>query len=257
MTGNEWLDWLIQTLDKPSPARDAYILQAAQDGLLKVNWTPIISTIVNHTATFYVCEDAAYIELDDGSRFRPQCSAYLNQKLADVFNASMITAKLMDLRHQQAVVKINAQTLPSGSQMVLMSYSKKWNEFVEKQRAGRETLLSDCGKCWCLDNLLSIAPLGVNYGFYSSAAPYTNPQGIKMWQTLGTKHGLVQPGTHLGAGFTCQNGHTDESQTVFLIKSNCEIDGQSSTIADIATDPVLSYLLNYSGILKFIRQPYS
>lgn len=223
-----------------STDRDQMVLDAISSGLSTINWLPVTSTIDDHTAIFKVCDDAVHIELSNGNRFRFQVTANLTQQCADLLDASMMTAKLMDLSYQQASLKIDATILPALSQMSSTYYSKHWNSLLEKKRVGHTGLFRDCGKAWILDNKIASSAGAVNYGFYDRKALYTNPQGIKMWQTLGTRHNA---------------SHQDYSQTLFLMSNTCEVDGQDVNIMDIMKDPILSHLLNYGGILKYTKQP--
>jgi hypothetical protein len=232
--------WLNSLPNNPGPARDQAVLDAISGGIVVCNWSPITSTIAGHTAIFQVCEDAAYIELPDSSRFRFQVSATLAQKCADLLSASFITSKISDLAYKQAQVVVGVSTLSPDPDMVTTDKSKKWNTAVENKRASRTGLFRDCGKAWILSNRLSTPVSAVNYGFYDKSAPYVSQGGLKMWQTVGTRH---------------DRSHTDYSQTLILMSSSCEVDGQSVNVIDVMKDPKLSSLLSYEGVLRFTRQP--
>lgn len=232
--------WLNSLPNNPGAARDQAVLDAISGGIVICKWSPIVSTIPGHTATFQVCEDAAYVELPDFSRFRFQVSATLAQKCADLLNASFITAKISDLAYKQAQVVVGVSTLSPGPDMVTTDKSKQFNTAVEKKRAGRTGLFRDCGKAWILSNRLSTSTSAINYGFYDKSAPYISQGGLKMWQTIGTRH---------------DRSHTDYSQTLFLMSKTCEVDGQSANVVDVMKDPKLASLLSYEGVLNFTRQP--
>lgn len=238
MNGSEWLASLPEN---PGTERDDKILSAISSGLAVCNWVPVTSTYKNHQATFQVCEDAVYVVLDDGSRFRFQVSARLAQLCADALDASLITTKISDLAYQQANVKLGVTVLPAGPDMVTTLKSKTWNEAVEKKRNGQEGLVRDCGKAWILSNQLGLHPnQAINYGFYDAHAPYANKFGIKMWQTLGTRH---------------DSAHTDYSQTLIVMSNACQVDGQEMKVVDVMKDPALCGLVSDEGPLKFVRQP--
>lgn len=250
--GTEWLNNLPENF---TAERDQYVLEAAKNGLLQVEWAPITSTYQNHTAIFHVCSDALWVDAtwtvvdnnghiaDENNkisgRFRPQVSAKLAQEIADVLELSFITAKISDLAYLQST-KISMTSLAAGADMVLTWKSKEFNQLVEGKRSGTETLLRDVGKSWLIDNALQYSAGAVNYGFYDPHAPYINPQGIKMYQTIGTRH---------------NQGHSDYSQVLFLMQTKCQVDGVDTDIYSVMKDPVLSNLINYSGILKYTRQP--
>lgn len=239
MNGSEWLDSLPE---KPGHNRDDKILEAISENLAVCTWTPITSSIgTEHTATFQVCEDAVYVELDDASRFRFQVDAKLAQRCADLLEASLITSKISDLAYQQAQVKLTATILPASADMVTTTKSKQWNASIEKKRNGQTGLIRDCGKTWILSNQLNLKPnVAINYGFYDPRAPYVNNVGIKMWQTLGTRH---------------NSAHTDYSQTLLVMSKTCEVDGEEMLVSDVMAHPVLCKLLSYEGVLKLVRQP--
>ena len=238
MNGSEWLADLP---DAPGAERDQKTLDAVSSGLAHCNWVPVTSTIPGHNAVFQVCDDAVWVDLDDGSRFRVQASATLAQKCADVMGASLITARVSDLAYKQAAVVLSATPMGGDPAMVTTTRSKAYNVAVEKKRAGREGLIRDCGKAWILSNRLGGMHDGaVNYGFYDPHAPYMNPHGIKMWQTLGTRHNRF---------------HTDYSQTLFLMQSQCTVDGQTMSVVDVMQSPDLCGLISDEGVLHFVRQP--
>lgn len=216
------------------------VLDAVSSGLAVVNFVPVTSTVNGHTATFQVCDDAAYVTADDGSRFRFQVTAKMSQQCADSLTASMVTAKIMDLSYQQAETMMNCCVLTAGPAMSSTDYSTRWNKMVENKRAGNTGLFRDCGKAWILDNALAGSAGAVNYGFYAKDALYSNTEGIKLWQNVGSRH---------------NTDHQDYSQTLFLMSSACQVDGQDMKVTDIMVDPELSKLINYSGILHYTKQP--
>lgn len=234
-------DWLAQLPENPGNDRDKAVLDAVSSGLAYCKWIDVQSVIPGHTATFQVCDDAVRVDLDDGSRFRVQCSATLAQQCADAMSASLITAKVSDLAYKVATVVIPVTTLPAGPDMVTTTKSKQYNQALELKRAGRDGLLRDCGKAWIISNRLGSMPNGaVNYGFYDLKAPYVNHVGIRMWQTLGTRH---------------DRAHTDYSQTLILMKDTCIVDGNETKVADLMVNPILFGLISDEGVLHFTRQP--
>lgn len=238
MNANEWLDSLP---NNPGTERDKMVLDAVSSGLATCDWSDVTSTVPGHTAVFQVCSDALAVTLDDGSRFRPQVSARLAQQCADALGVSLPTAKICDLAFHQAVLKLNAVTLPAGPDMVTTAKSKQYNVLLEVKRAGETGLVRDAGKAWILSNRLGEKrDIAINHGFYSRSGPDTNQLGDKLYQSSGGAHNWL---------------HQDYSQLLLLVKSTFTLDGEEKTIADIFKDPVLSHLLNWDGILHFTRQP--
>jgi hypothetical protein len=232
--------WLKSLPNTPGPERDKLVMDAVSSGLATINWLPVTCSIPGHTAIFQVCDDAMRVEMPDGSRFRFQVTAKMTQQCADLVGGSMVTAKIMDLSYQQATKSVDASILTAGAEMSSTNYSARWNTKVEVKRAKHVGLFRDCGKAWILDNSLAGSAGAVNYGFYAKNAIYTNPHGIKLWQNVGTRHNAL---------------HQDYSQTLFLMSKICEVDGTSMEVSDVMSDPVLANLINYSGKLKYTRQP--
>lgn len=233
------LSWINSLPTDANTTRNQMVLDAVASGLATVNWVPVTSTIKDHTAIFQVCEDAVRVE-DNGNRFRFQVTAKMNQQCADLLNASMVTTKIMDLSYQQASTVVDATVLSAGAQMSSTAYSKTWNQKVDIKRNGEMGLFRDCGKAWVLDNALANSAGAINYGFFAKNALYTNARNIKLWQNTGTRHNAQ---------------HQDYSQTLFLMSNMCQVDGQDMNVIDVMKDPILSYLINYGGVLKYIKQP--
>lgn len=230
-------DWIDQLAEQPGTTRNNQILEALQAGLIVSEFSEVVSAAPDHEARFYVSTDALYVPLEDGSRFRFPVTAKLAQQIADNLDLSLPTSKVMDLRHLNSI-KLNATLLQAGPQMSSTSYSKAFNQKLEAKRNNQEGIISDCGKAWLIDNRLASSKGAINHGFYDKSAPYTSPGGLKLWQNTGGQH---------------NNQHSDYSQVCILMKKECLVDGQPSTIAELAKHPTLSKLLNYDGILKFLR----
>lgn len=232
-------DWINQLPEMPSAKRRQMTMDAISSNLAAHDWVSVLSDHKGHQATFWVNSDAFYVPLNDGSRFRFPVTASMAQEAADLLDALLPTTKIMDLRHltsnQQSVT-----TLPAGPQMSSISYSKNWNQRVEVKRNGNDKIISDIGKPWILDNQLANSQGACLYGFYDKNAPYLGPGGLKVWQTVGTKH---------------NKEHQDYSSTLLLLDKTCIVDGQQVNTIDVMKDPILSYLLNYDGVLKYTRLP--
>lgn len=234
--GTEWLNNLPNL---PGPTRDKMILEAAESGLLISEWSIVRSKIPDYEAIFSVTSDALYVTLEDGSRFRPPCSAQLQQQCADVFTASLPTPKIMDMSYIQASVKLDCVSLPAGAKMSTIDYSKLYNKEFEKRRAGRDGLIRDSGKSWVLSNRLGESKtIAINHGFYSKSGPSVSG-GVKLYQSVGGRHNAL---------------HTDYSQLIQLVSSQCLLNNETVEIVDLMKHPILCKLLSYE-YLKFSRQP--
>jgi hypothetical protein len=237
MSGTEFIASLP---DAAGDQRNSMILNAANQGLLVVEWAPITSTVGEHTATFNVCKDAAFILQDDGSRFRVPACAKLEQQVADILQVSLLTSKIMDLRYDQADFKVNAAILPASPQMINTSASTTWNAKLEAKRNGNTGLFADTGKPFVLDNRIAVSMGAVLYGFFDTNAPYLSKMNQKLWQTLSDRHMAT---------------YSDYSSTMMFMQTSCTVDGQSMQVTDVMGDTELSSLLNYDGVLKYTRQP--
>ena len=237
-TGQEIYDTLPES---DQVARDKMILDAVDGGQLTFDWVDITSSTAdgNHTATFSILSDAAYLSLDNGSRFRPASCAKTLQMIADKVSASLITAKILDLRHAQAPTKLDATILPAAPAMIGTAYSKMWNTKLEAKR-GDLTYISCIGKPFILDNSLGTGMGAVLYGFYSKSGPDISKNGYHMWQSISDRHLPT---------------YQDYSSTIILMKSDCQVDGNCMNVADVMKDPVLCELICYGGVLKYQRQP--
>jgi hypothetical protein len=237
MNGNELLNSLPinYTTDQNY---NKIILDIVANNIAYCEWYPISSTYKDHTGTFTqliinVCDDAFRFDLDDKSRFRFPVSAQLTQMCADVLNKSMLTAKISDLTFLQSELKLNYICESSGPEMMTIPQSVKYNNSLEKARAGQDNvLLSDRGKSWVIDNRLVKPNSAINHGFYNLSG--------RIIQNRGTMHSMY---------------HSDYSQTLQLMDSECKINGELVKVVDIMDDPVLAYLVNYEGRLKYKRQP--
>lgn len=233
-------EWLRNLPNLPGASRDQMILDAAASGLLYAGWKPVTSSLREHKATFYVSEDAFYVTLDNGQRFRPQCNAVLLQKVADVVGGSLVTPKIMDLSYQQADVKLNA-TILSPTNMMTTEKSILFNKEFEKKRAGRIGLIRDCGKTWVLTNQLGLKKnQAINYGFYDTNGPSRSNLGLKLWQWNGTRH---------------DSSHQDYSQLITLMADVCLLNGQEVPVAELLTNKEFAGLGSFEIPLRFTRQP--
>ena len=238
MTGQEFYD----NLPENNPTlKDKMLLQAIDDGILNFDWTDITSITKDgaHTAVFSISADAAYVNLDDGSRYRPEACARTLQLIADKVSASLLTVKLMDLRHAAAPTKLDATILPAGAAMTGTAYSKTWNKKLEAKR-GELTMTSDVGKPFVLSNSIGAGMGACLYGFFDAHGPDVSRNGYRLWQSLSDRHLPF---------------YSDYSSTILLVKKDCQLDGNCSEITDIMKDPSLCELLSYEGVLKYLRQP--
>lgn len=230
------MDWINNLPEMPGEKRDNLFLKSIESGMAICQWSEIESTYEGHVGKFQVNTDAVYIEYENG-RFRFPISAKNAQIAADMVGGMFLTTKIMDLRHLNSN-KLNATLLNAGPNMSSTTYSKDFNNKIEIKRKGFKGIVSDCGKPWILDNKLSISAGACLYGFYDVNANNVNNIGLKLWQNVGTKH---------------NNMHQDYSSTLLLMEKICEVDNVKMEIKEIAKDKILSNLINYNGILNYVR----
>jgi peptidoglycan hydrolase-like protein with peptidoglycan-binding domain len=235
MKGSDFL----KTLPKTMVEAQAAIEKAIFDGLaLPFDWTPIRSEYNGHQATLFVTSDC--IRIGEHSDFlRVPVTARTAQHVADHYSAYLPTTRIADLIYQQASVKAEPCLFgePRASSSRIADYTK-----CTTQRVGTGVgLVEVVGKHWVLTNrLLTSNGKVANYGFYSKAAPYVSPSGLRMWQTLGLAHNA---------------GHVDYSQTLRLVGGTVQVDGKQMTFAQVASDPALARLVSDEGLLRTLRIP--
>src|SRR5690606_37586545 len=80
-------------------------------------------------------------------------------------------------------------------------------------------LVATVGKSWVSSRAGGV----VNYGWHGGSAAYgAVTKGLKVWQTMGRRHNA---------------DHYDYSQTLRLVKSQCTINGEKTTLSELLQDP--------------------
>lgn len=229
-----------------SPERDSLILEGVADGLAEYAFVPVSSKYNNHTATFKVFNDALKIE-----GVRINVSAEGEQNIADLLNCLLLTAKLADMIFMQAgtVITPKPRTITSSTK-AMIAHSND----IDKALAGSNTgnLISTVGKHWLIENDLVNKPKGTacNYGWHFKGQSF---QGIHGDLPVGFKE---MPNVHIiqSRGYHHNKVHNDYSQTCVLVDKACVVDGKAMDLEDVLSDPELSFLANYSGKMKVVKQ---
>lgn len=233
--------------------RNKYILQCVQNGKYEMEWAPLTSSIPGHQARFWVSADALKIE-----GVRVNVSAYLQQQIADLIGASLLTVKLADLRFAQAQIRLEPHPRPITAQtQAMIEQSGKIDQDLQgKEITGK--IIDTLGKHWCISDELIRAPKiqALNYGWHFAGSPSFH--GIKGYPC---DSGQIDPISHLPY-HTIQNSatahdynHTDYSQIACLVRLDCEVDGQPMPLLDLLRHPQLSFLASHSGPMTITRQP--
>jgi hypothetical protein len=196
----------------------------------------------------------------------------MEQQIADLLDASLLTPKLADMIFNQATIRLEPVTrpptkyLPDGTPvwnppmnstqaMILESQNIDASivDAVNKAGGGPSSsfLVSTVGKHWTISNEIkshaktatnyAYPQAGENYGFHfrskkkridTDQTPVTNPSGIFV---------------HQGQGWRHDQNHDDYSQNVVLVSNKVIVDGNMMRLQDVLADPELSWLANHSG----------
>ena len=231
--------------------REEIFLNRIKNNEAELNWTPIYSKIKNYIATFWVTTDALKLQFDQ-NMIRINVSANLQQKIADIYDASLLTPKLADLIASQAEIKLNPQPLPITSSLdAMIQNSLK----IDKLINDKTKLVDTVGKHWCIANEMVGSNMALNYGWhihnpktfqiksYVCDSKEINPQTNMPFTT-------VQPSAQAH-----DIHHTDYSQICCLVSNYCVVNDKEMSLQALLTDPVLSSLANHNGVLKVLRQP--
>lgn len=231
------------------------IIDDVKAGLAVFDWATITSEHKGHTLTIHVFRDAMKLpaETPTGKRLvRRMVTAIDTQQVADYLFCMMMTPKMEDLVALQAAVSIMPMTRIDND---ICANSKEWrhSDIVEQAIGGRTGLVNTVGKSWVLTNYLADPkplPYGArtacNYGWVNrSEGHLAVTQPLHAWQPPAYRH---------------NDEHKDPSQTLRLAYEVAKLeypDGQTSHVlmSDIATDPVLSYLISHEGPMRVLRQP--
>lgn len=234
------------------PAREQMILDAVKNGSAKYNLTKISHSEKGHSIDLFVFEDALKIE-----SVRVNVTAETQQKIADMLDCILPTAKIMDIMWEKCTQKLTPNPrLITSSTIAMIDHSEKIDKEMEK-KGYKEGFVFPVGKSWVIDNWHVSKPnCSINYGWHFSG---DNCKGIKGEQCAS---GIKDPVT--GKTYRVIQGrgsahkglhHSDYSQICILVSKKCIVDGVERSIIDVLQDPNLAYLINHDGALKVLRQP--
>ena len=230
--------------DLTNSAYDPMVLGAIAAGQFDHTFVPIIISAGGHTGIFQVSQDALKI---DGVRIN--ASAILQQHIADLLGAYLVTPKLLDQMWAQRTLTVLPCTMPINSTSEgMIKHSACIESQLTKLGGGDpiKGLIQTVGKTWVLSNKLSIK-IAMNDGWHIEKQIPGVP--FDPAPTLPGAHMIQSPGTWHGPS------HVDYSQICLYIARECLIDGQPATFADVARNPALCALVSHEGILHTLRQP--
>lgn len=230
--------------------RNTFILDCVLAEDFELEWVPLTYSAEGNIAIFNVSADALKIE-----GVRVNVTAYLQQQIADVLDASLLTPRLADILHLNADIVI--PPLPRAIAMsteVMIDQSRQIDaaivSVVGSLSAAKNRLVSTVGKHWVLDaQLLSQPKRAVNYGWHVPGISY---KGVRAYPCTipGSNIGVIQPNA---TAHTPE--HTDYSQVCVLVQRHCQVNGEITTLDAILSNPSLAYLASHQGVLKVRRQP--
>jgi hypothetical protein len=246
------------------------VVQLVRDNKAKFEWTEVKSIHNGHTLYIKVFRDAMkfdnipaltwdfkLVDLDHRlfSWVRLPASAHQLQEIADLLGCMLLTPKVIDLLWLQAELKFDS-IVTVDKKIVAISNIHDVHHAIEAQihKLGGDNgakLIECVGKYWCLhNNLIGMAKVvgdeaACNYGWFAKKAsgPGLTP-GTYCWQRPGFRH---------------NKRHWDPSQTIRLMHRMARLitpDGVEKQVDlhDIAADSSLSFLINHTGTLKYLRQ---
>jgi hypothetical protein len=229
--------------------REKYIYDQVVAGNFEAEWTPLEYSDGARTIKFNVMKDALKI---DGVRVN--VSAELQQKLADVFNASLLTSHIADLMFINAKHRVEPCPMTISSTVASMV---KHSQMVDAKVGPDSTgLVASPGKHWILDKKLDFnTSKACNYGWHFAGLNYKGIKGYPVASkqgklSTGEKISVIQPNA-------CAHDmrHSDYSQICQLVSQECWIDGQPHRLSNILQDPSKCDLATAGGPLIYVRQP--
>lgn len=228
--------------------REKYIYDQVLAGNFDAEWFEIEHTDGIRTIKLNVMRDALKI---DG--IRVNVSAELQQRLADVFHASLLTTQVADLIFVKATHRIEPCPMTISSTVTSMvKHSQAVDTKLGKNDIG---LVATVGKHWILDKKLDFnVKKACNYGWHFVGTNYKGIKGYpvpsKVNSVGGSPVSVIQPNA-------CAHDmkHSDYSQICQLVSQVCTIDGITHRFSDVLQDPKLCGLVTVGGPLANTRQP--
>jgi len=231
--------------------RENFVFEQVLAGNFEAEWTPLEYTIEGKLVKLNVMKDALKI---DG--IRVNVSAQFQQKLADVFDASLLTAQVVDLMYIHASKRIDPQPMPIASTVAAMV---KHSQNVDRAigSATVNGLVAPVGKHWILDKKLESMPnRACTYGWHFVGTTMKGIKGYSVASQYNQNFPKAQSNSVIQQN-TCGHDmwHLDYSQTCQLVSQTCWVDGAEKRFSDLLQDPILNNLVTHAGALNIIRQP--
>jgi hypothetical protein len=231
--------------------RENLILDSVQNSKSEYYFNRLVINDGKNEGWFDLFQDALKIQ-----GVRVNTSAYIQQKLADYLDSSLLTAKLYDEMFIAVKNKITPSPRPiTETTLAMIQHSKDVDSKLSK--AGyhsNDGFAGSVGKTWIIDNGIT-GIQSCNYGWHFLG---DNFQGIGGGLS---KIGKLIDGKPLKLIQTCGYAHNvlyrsaDYSQICLLVSNRCFVNGVQYKLKDVFSHPEYSKLVNYGGVLKVLRQP--
>jgi hypothetical protein len=235
----------------PASLLDASYGQILRDavgaGQYEMAWVPLKSTIPGHSAIFQVSADALKV-----GGVRVNVSATLQQQIADVLGALLLTPRLLDLMWSERAVTLPPSPAPiAATSAAMIAHSARVDALLAKAGgAPSGGIVQTVGKQWVISNALEAHPGRAENMGWHFAGPSFGGQTFEPSPTL--------PGVRLiqGPGWAHDIHHLDYSQVCCLVHRSCVVDGAARDLAEVLRDKDLAPLATGAeGVAHFLRQP--
>lgn len=239
--------------DAPGPTRDALVLQHVLHGDAEYSWVPLQ---VNSRLTIYVMPDALKL-----GGVRIGAGAKLAQQVADAIGGMLLTPKTLDLMYAARAVTVPPELQYSATEMLTTHWFVKESARIDAAlvAAGYQSgIVQTVGKPWVISNLLNTHPgKAINYGWHvppgsvSGTPPTWQGTPAYLSPTLPGIYVLQQPGYAHGLD------EADYAETILLMHQDCTLDGASTKVSQVLSDPALASMLSQEGVITVpsMRQP--
>ena len=250
-----------QLPEKPGTARENAILDLVRSGNVVVQWVPLTVDVGGVRATFQVTAEPLMLGSSSADGFYPGVTASTLQQIADFYDATLLTPKLVDEIWRQAQVRVDpfvgmVNSDESRRMMSDTAFFVRHTDTIRKKipsGVGSGKLVANIGKYWVVSASTSQrlglrvapgVPAAENYGFFATASgvvrSVTGMPGVNVIQTPGHGHNYH---------------HSDYSQVVVLVKravTVCDATGGCSLmdIYDLANNPALARLVSHEGTIN-------
>ena len=191
---------------------------------------------VEHTVTFSAAVDYFTVGTDDDPFLVP-LSPQMAQRVADHYNASLPTRRMVDDIWNAADVKLAPQPIPPSDAMTTVPVFVEHNNTVQEQKKDRGVNVTQIVAGQKKDVVLS-----------NRLTTQAGKVAIYGWHQLNGN--AIQP---------LYTGHTDQwvdySHGIRLVGNVVTIDGVAYDLVDVLTDAALAPLLSDEGAMTFTRYP--